>query len=219
MRASVQEVFGDPTLKGRTVAIQGFGKVASNLARHLKKEGACLLVAELHPQGQRRATEEFGARIVPPEAILEAPCDILAPCALGGVLNKDTIPRLRCRLVCGGANNQLLEEADGARLPEAGILYAPDYAVNAGGLINLSFELTRYDREAAMVKVGKIYETMLKIIAISKEQGLSTARTADWLAERRLEAARHARGTPTASNEARGPIGTSHLPNGPKESS
>ena len=193
MRACANEVFGDPSLKGRTVVIQGFGKVASNLARHLRDEGAALVVAEIYPPPQARARDEFGASIVPPGDVYDIPCDIFAPCALGGVINKETIPRLRCPIVAGGANNQLLEEADGERLHQAGILYGPDYLLNAGGLINLSFELTSYDAEAAMTKVGKICETMEKVIALSKAEGISTARTADLLAEQRLDAAREAK--------------------------
>ena len=193
MRACAAEVFGDPSLKGRTVAIQGFGKVASALARHLRDAGAALVVAEIYPESQARARDEFGVRIVPPDDIYDTPCDIFSPCALGGVINKETIPRLKCRIVAGCANNQLLEEADGARLHQAGILYGPDYLINAGGIINLSFELTRYDAQAAMAKVSKIYETMEKVIALSKAEGIPTARTADLLAEQRLEAAREAK--------------------------
>ena len=196
MRACAREVFGDPCLKGRTIVMQGFGKVASNLARHLRDEGANLVVAELYPQAQERAREEFGARLVSPDDLFDIPCDVFSPCALGGILNENTIPRLRCPIVAGGANNQLLEKADGDRLHEAGILYGPDYLLNAGGLINLSFELTHYDHEAAMMKTEKICDTMEKVIALAKAEGLPSARTADLLAEHRLDAARKSQEAP-----------------------
>ncbi|MEE9284690.1 MAG: Glu/Leu/Phe/Val dehydrogenase dimerization domain-containing protein, partial [Dehalococcoidia bacterium] len=150
MRACADDVFGDPSLSGRTVVMQGFGKVASSLARRLKDEGARLVVAEIVPQARERAAGEFGARIVAPDEIFDVEGHIFAPCALGGVLNDSTIPRLRCPIVAGSANNQLAEQADADRLEAAGILYAPDYAVNAGGIINLSFELTGYEPEVAM---------------------------------------------------------------------
>jgi len=190
MRACVREAFGDPSLAGRTVAIQGFGKVATHLARHLRQDGATLIVSEIDPGARQRAAEEFGARVASPHEVLAVPCDVLAPCALGGILNDDTIPRLRCRVVAGGANNQLREPADGDRLHRAGILYGPDYLLNAGGLINLSFELTGYDAEAAMARVSRIHDTMERVIALSKAEGISMARIADLLAERRLAAAR-----------------------------
>jgi leucine dehydrogenase len=190
MRACAREAFGDASLAGRTVAIQGFGKVASNLAGYLKKEGARIIACDVFGPSAERAQREFGAEIVEPSRILDAACDILAPCALGGVLNKDTIPHLRCRVVCGGANNQLAEPADGDRLEQRGILYAPDYLVNAGGIINLSFEMTRYDPEAAMNKVAGIHDTMQRVIQLSKQRGLSTSRTADLLAEERVAQAR-----------------------------
>ncbi len=190
MRACAREVFGDASLKGRTILIQGFGKVASNLASHLRDEGADLVVAELYPEARARARDEFRARIVGTDELFDIPCDIFAPCALGGVLNQDTIPRLKCPIVAGGANNQLLEKADGDRLHEAGILYGPDYLLNAGGLINLSYELTGYDADEAMRKVAKISDTMEKVIALSKAEGMTTARTADVLAQQRLDAAR-----------------------------
>ena len=190
MHACADDAFGDPSLSGRTVVIQGFGKVASNLARRLKDEGAELVVAEIASRARDRAAEEFHARIVRPDEIYDVEGDIFAPCALGGVLNDSTIPRLRCRIVAGSANNQLAERADADRLEAADILYAPDYAINAGGIINLSFELATYEPEIAMARVAKIHDTMAQVIAIAKNERLTTAAAADWLAEARLSAAR-----------------------------
>ena len=190
MRACAKEVFGTPSLTGRIVAIQGFGKVASNLAHYLKQDGARLIVSEVYPESARRAKEEFGAQIVEPDKIYDVPCDVFSPCALGGVLNPGTILRLKCRAVVGGANNQLGDLEDGDRLQARSILYGPDYLVNAGGLINLSFELTTYETKTAMAKVGAIYETMDRVIKLSKETHTSTARTAALLAEERVRQAR-----------------------------
>lgn len=193
MRACMQEAFGAPSLEGRTVAMQGFGKVASSLAGLLKDAGALLIVAEVREQARERARREFGARIAAVEDIYDAPCDVFSPCALGGVLNQRTIARLRCRVVAGAANNQLLEEADASRLGSRGIVYAPDYVANAGGVINLSCETPRYDAAAARTKTAQIFETTLQTIATAKRGGISTAEAANRVAEARLTAAREAR--------------------------
>ena len=192
MRACAQEVWGTDSLKGKTIAMQGFGKVASHLAVHLREQGVRLFVSEIDPKARERAQVEFGATILDPEDIHSCECDIFAPCALGGVLNSRTIPQLRCRIVCGAANNQLLEEVDGERLHRRGILYAPDYIVNSAGLINLSFELlsTGYDQEAAATKIVKIYDQVRRTIDISKAEGIPTSQAADRLAEERLATAR-----------------------------
>ena len=190
MRACADEVWGGPSLEGKTVALQGFGKVASQLAKHLLRDGASLVVAEPNPSAQLRAAEEFGARIVALDDIYDVECDIFAPCALGGALTEHTVPRLRCAIVVGGANNQLSGDEDGARLRDAGILYAPDYVVNAGGIINLSFELTAYDPDAAMARTARIYDTVKEVIAVAKREGIPTSTAADRIAERRLEQAK-----------------------------
>ncbi|MBI2867670.1 MAG: Glu/Leu/Phe/Val dehydrogenase [Chloroflexi bacterium] len=186
MQACAKEVWGAESLAGKRVLVQGFGKVASNLAKHLKEADAALLVAEVDPAARARAESEFGAALVDPQNALSTECDVLAPCALGGVLNSHTIPALRCAIVCGGANNQLLEPADGERLDQRSILYAPDYVVNAGGLINLSFELTGYNEQAATARVLRIRDTLEKLIALSKARCIPTAVAADRMAEERL---------------------------------
>ncbi|MBI2918187.1 MAG: Glu/Leu/Phe/Val dehydrogenase [Chloroflexi bacterium] len=190
MRACAQEVFGADSLQGKTVALQGFGKVASYLAGHLREAGASLVACDVSPRAAERAKKEFGARIVSPDEICDVECDIFAPCALGGVLNDSTIPRIKAPITCGGANNQLLEDRHAEALKERGILWAPDYVANAGGLINLSFEPTGYDEDAAHEKVSEIRQTMERIIAIAKAEGITTARAADRLVEQRLAAVR-----------------------------
>ena len=126
-----------------------------------------------------------------PEAIYDVPCEIFSPCAMGGSLSGATIPRLRCRVVAGSANNQLQTPEDGEELRRRGIVYAPDYVINAGGVINLSFEMGKpYDQEAALERVGRVRDAVARVIAISKERGISTARAADEMAEERLSSAR-----------------------------
>jgi len=191
MRACAKEAFGTDSLAGRTVALQGFGKVASYLAGHLKEAGARLIVCDIVEEKAKRAQEEFGAEVVPPDEIFDVACDIFSPNALGGVLNSETIPRLKCHIVCGGANNQLLEAEHGEELSRRGILYAPDYVANAGGVINISCEVeAAYSAERARQKTARIYQTMERVIAISKAEGIPTSQAADHIAEERIAAAR-----------------------------
>jgi len=193
IKACAKESFGSDSLRGRTVAIQGFGKVGSNLAGYLHNEGANLVVTDINEEAARRAKEESGATLVNSNEIYDVECDIFSPCALGGVLNRQTIPRLKCKIVAGGANNQLQEDEDGDLLQQRGILYAPDYIVNAGGIINLSVELTGYNPELARDQVAEIYKTMERVIALAKSDEISTARIADRLARDRIEEARKVR--------------------------
>ena len=194
IKACAKEVWGTDNLEGRVFAIQGYGKVASYLAHHLLKEKAKLIVADLSPKALERAREQGLQIVEDPKAIFDVQCDIFSPCALGGALNDQTIPRLKCKIVAGCANNQLLEEKHGEALQQQEILYAPDYIINAGGVINLSFEIDRpYDEEAATEKTARIYETIEQIIAISKKEGITTANAADRLAEKRIESVRQVR--------------------------
>ena len=134
----------------------------------------------------RRVTREFGARAVAPHEIYGAPAEIFAPCALGGIVNDDTIPQLRVQIVAGGANNQLLEERHGDILEERGILYAPDYVANAGGVINVYSELAGWDSQRSLRKADEIYSTVLGVFEIAKADGIPSYLAADRLAERRL---------------------------------
>jgi leucine dehydrogenase len=143
MRAVAAHLWGDPVLVGRTVAIQGVGKVGAALAEMLAGTGADLIVADVDSEKCADVAKRTGAVTVDPEKILEVPCDILAPCALGGALSGESIPRLECRTVVGSANNQLATRDDAARPAAAGILYAPDFVVNAGGIVNISWNSTQ----------------------------------------------------------------------------
>jgi leucine dehydrogenase len=186
MRACAHRVFGADSLKGRSVAIQGLGSVGSYLARYLKEEGAKLFGCDVDPDTIDRA-REIGVEIVPPAEIYDVDCQIFAPCALGAILNPKTLPRLKCKIVAGGANNQLEdEERDGRAIHERGILYAPDYVINAGGLINVYNELTGYRVERAMRMARAIYGTVAQVAAIAARQKISTRLAADRFAEERI---------------------------------
>ena len=191
MKACAEEVWGNDGLRGRTVAVQGYGKVASHLCEHLMEEDAHIVVTDVYEAAMDKA-RDMGLEVTSPDSILDVDCDIFAPCALGGVLNSKTIPQLRCRVVAGGANNQLLTEADGEELHRRGILYAPDYIVNAGGIINVEAELgdAGYSEERAREKTERIHEIMGSVIRTSQTQEISTAAAADHLAEERLNSVR-----------------------------
>jgi leucine dehydrogenase len=188
MRACAEEVFGSPSLEGHTVAVQGLGHVGYHLCRLLHDEGANLVVADVDKDARERAVREFGAKPVEPDEILLTPCDILAPCALGAVVNDDTLPDFRCSIIAGSANNVLAESRHGEALAERDILYAPDYVINAGGLINVAEELEGYNEERAKRGVMRIYDSMKKVIAIARRDGVQTYVAADTLALDRISA-------------------------------
>jgi leucine dehydrogenase len=188
MRACAEEVFGTDSLEGRTVAVQGLGHVGYHLCRLLHEEGARLVVTDLRPKVAERTAREFGAKPVEPDEILGIPCDILAPCAMGAVVNDRTLPRLRCRIIAGSANNILHEARHGEELAERSILYAPDYVINAGGLINVADELEGYNERRATKRVMRIRDSVQSIIAISKRDGVPTNVAADTLALERIAA-------------------------------
>ena len=191
MRACAEAVWGNDSLDGRRVAIQGFGNAASSLASHLVEAGAELIVTDIHDDALQRAADLPRTSLVTPDAIYDAECDVFAPCALGGVLNEATLPRLRCQVICGAANNQLSTPEDAHRLTKRGIVYAPDFIANAGGVTNVYFELGQpYDREAARAKTASIHETMQRVLAIADAEGVTTAEAANRLAEERLAAGR-----------------------------
>jgi len=187
--AAVLEATGSTDLAGKTVALQGLGSVGRGLAEHLVQAGAGLVAADVNRERLARAAAELGAEIVAPEEIYDVACDVFAPCALGGVLNDDTIPRLRCAVVAGAANNQLLDEhRHGEMLRERGIAYAPDYVINAGGVINISCELRPggYDLELAEQRVHEIPKTLARVFARARERGMTTHAAAQVLAEAAL---------------------------------
>ncbi len=189
IQASAKERWGSDDLTGKTVAIQGCGSVGRYLATELHEAGAKLIVTDIDPARAKSVASETGATVVEPDAIYDAEADIFAPCALGGIINDDTVPRLKVEIVAGGANNQLLEERHGSALERRGILYAPDYVANAGGVINVYREVAGWDSEHALKKADEIYDTLLGVFEIAKSEKMHSYEAADRLAERRL---RHA---------------------------
>jgi leucine dehydrogenase len=188
MRACAEEAFGSPSLEGRTVAVQGLGHVGYHLCELLHDKGANLMVTDLREEMVDQAVREFGAKPVEPAEILTVPCDILAPCALGAVVNDISLPNFRCSIIAGSANNILLEARHGEALAERGILYAPDYVINAGGLINVADELEGYDQTRATKRVAHIYDSLRSIIAIARRDDVPTNVAADTLALERIDA-------------------------------
>ncbi|MBE3580666.1 MAG: Glu/Leu/Phe/Val dehydrogenase [Thermoanaerobacteraceae bacterium] len=186
MKATALVVWGNDSLKGKVVAVQGLGHVGYALCRYLAEEGARLIVTDLDPAAVDRVVGEFGATAVAPGDIYGVDCDIFSPNALGGIINDETIPQFKCRVVVGAANNQLKEERHGDILREKGIFYAPDYIVNAGGVINIAEELRGYDRERALKKAAGIYDRVLKVFKIAEEQNIPTYIAADRMAEERI---------------------------------
>jgi leucine dehydrogenase len=187
MQAAAKFRWGSDSLRGKTVAIQGCGHVGYYLAGELARAGAKLLVADVDPHKARRIEEDYAAVAVAPESIVAAQADVFSPCALGGILNDETIPQLQTELVVGGANNQLLEPRHGDQLEERGILYAPDYAANAGGVINgCCREMLGWDEAYTLAKVDAVYETLLNIFEIAAREKVPTYQAADRLAEERL---------------------------------
>lgn len=188
MKATADEVYGTPDLEGKTVAIQGVGHVGYHLAKHINEEGGNLIVTDIKQENIDKVVEDFGAEVVEPDEIFGVDCDIFAPCALGAVINDDTIPQLKSDIVCGAANNVLKDEGKhGDKLDEIGILYGPDYIANAGGVINVYDELQGYNRDRAINRASKIYDNMKKVIEISKRDNIPTYKAADIMAEERIE--------------------------------
>jgi leucine dehydrogenase len=188
IQASAKWRWESGDLAGRTVAIQGCGNVGFYLAKELDEAGAKLVVSDIDADRVKRVVAETGATAVGPEEIYGQRADIFAPCALGGIINDETIPQLKVEIVAGGANNQLLEERHGDELERRNILYAPDYVANAGGVINVYSELAGWDVERARRKAGEIHDTVLSIFEIARTDGVPTYVAADRLAERRLKA-------------------------------
>lgn len=189
IQASVAHVFGSDDLSGRSVLVQGVGSVGSVLARRLLADGARVLVSDLDPD--RVAALSGDAETVDPPDVYGTECDVFAPCATGGVLNAETIPRLRCRIVAGAANNQLATAEDGARLHAAGILYAPDYAVNSGGVLHLAgLEALGWSRSDLATRLAGIGDTLAEILAEAEAEGITPAGAAEALVRRRLAAPR-----------------------------
>ena len=173
------------------MAIQGFGRVGSALAKNLKGEGVQITVSDIMAEAVDCAHKEFDAEIVDPDAIYDVECDIFSPCAYPEVLNSKTIPRLKCKIVAGSANNQLQdEEKHSQELQQRGILHAPEYVISAGGVINMTSEIGGYKLEVARSKILNIPQTLENIFSIAKSEGITTTQAADKLAEYRIQQAR-----------------------------
>ncbi|MFN0120927.1 MAG: Leu/Phe/Val dehydrogenase [Blastocatellia bacterium] len=186
MQAAARHRWGTDELAGRTVMLQGCGNVGFQLAKELSQLGAKLLVADPDVAKTQRAVVAFGATAIAPADVFGAQADIFAPCALGEILNAQTIPQLRVGIIAGAANNQLSGEQDGETLRQRGILYAPDYVINAGGIISGGVDLAGWDIAGGRQKVEDIYQTTLTVLALAEAQGIAPQRAADQLAERRL---------------------------------
>lgn len=195
LQATVKAVFGSDELAGKTVAIQGLGNVGYSLAEQLHAHGVKLVVTDINQDALKRAHDELDAKVVSPAEIFDVDCDVFSPCALGAIINDDTVDRLRCAAVAGSANNQLAEERHGDRLQARSILYAPDYVINSGGVINVADELEGYNAERAKKKVDGIYDVMTQLYSNAKRDNIPTYVAADRLAEARIEQMRKVRST------------------------
>lgn len=190
LRAVAEVAFGESTLKGRHVVVQGVGKVGSGVARKLADEGAHLTLADLNADAARALADELRADLVDASDAARIPCDVFSPCALGPVVTPATIDAFKCRAIAGAANNQLETPAMGRALADAGIVYAPDYVINAGGLINVEDELHGYDGARAHAKAAAIADTLREIFRIADNDGITPSEAADRLAESRIRGAR-----------------------------
>jgi leucine dehydrogenase len=186
MGTVLEELDGARSLAGKRVVVDGVGHVGSHLARLLAEADARVAVADVKADRVDALVRDIGAEPLAVDRALEEPCDVVAPCALGGALNETTIPRLRCRAVCGAANNQLADAAADDALAARGILYAPDFVVNAGGIINLAEEFVGYDRERARKRTAQIADTVAQVFTLAREQGVPPGRAAEQLARRRI---------------------------------
>jgi leucine dehydrogenase len=187
MKAGAEATWGTDSLAGKRILVQGTGKVGNHLMELLEAEGVHLLVSDVNGDAVARAAERFHAQIAPPDDIFDVDCDIFSPNALGNVLNGATIPRLRCQLVCGGANNQLGDEHDGELLHRRGIVYAPDYVVNSGGVISAESEILHAPRARAEGVARRVGETTRRVLALARREDIPTNVAANRLAEERLE--------------------------------
>ncbi len=192
IKACLKEEFGSAKLEGIRVAVSGVGHVGSALCEMLVKEGAILTICDIDEESTKRVSELTGAKIVKPEEIYDVECDVFAPCALGAVINDNTLARLKCRIIAGCANNVLEDsQKHGTQLHEMGLIYAPDYVINAGGLINVYQERIGYNKEASMAAIDLIFDRVREIIRESKDTNTPTYLVADRMAERRIEMMRN----------------------------
>lgn len=192
IEASVTKAFGSRSLKGKTVAVQGVGSVGFELCKLLTEAGASIVYTDVSERGIQKMKESFPhAKFVAPNEIFSTACDVYAPCALGASINDETIPQLKCKIVAGAANNQLKEDRHGLVLKEKGILYAPDYLVNAGGVMNVSIEFEGWADSKSRRMIDTIYDKTLEVFRISEEQNIPVNKAADVMAENRISSMRN----------------------------
>ncbi len=189
MKASAKETWGSDSLSGKKVLVQGIGHVGEVLVEHLTKEGAKVYIHDISEERLKAVAAKYKAEVVSPDTMFDLDIDVYAPCALGATVNDDTLAKLKCKIICGAANNQLADEQKhGELVGKKGILYAPDYVVNAGGIINVYYELEGYNRERALAHAEKIYATTSNIFQLAKKEGIPTYMAANRLGEQRIEA-------------------------------
>lgn len=196
IRASLQHTYGSANLRGRSVAVQGVGSVGANVVKRLVEAGASVAIADTDQNKVDRLVRAYPeVSVLSVHEIHAQPVDVYCPCALGAILNEKTLPELRCKIVCGAANNQLANESCGDLVAKHGILYAPDYVVNAGGLIAYADSYTPggFQRQRALGTVERIYDTLERIFALSQQQEITTSRAADLVAEQRIASVRQAK--------------------------
>jgi valine dehydrogenase (NAD+) len=196
MRASADHVWGSPSLRGRRVGIAGVGKVGRHLVEHMLDEGASVVVTDIDPRALERIQAAHPGVDVAADAdgLIRSDLEVYAPCALGGVLNDATVPLLAAKIVCGAANNQLAHPGVEKQLDDRGILYAPDYVVNSGGVIQVADEILGFDMDRARRKAGQIFDTTHRIFTLAAEDGVPPSVAADRLAERRMAEVSRLRG-------------------------
>ena len=189
MKACAKVQFGSDSLEGKTIAVQGVGHVGEYLVKHLAAEKANVVITDIHEETLKRVANQYGVKVVAPSEIYDVPMDIYAPCAMGATINDETLSRLKCSIISGAANNQLaIEQKHGLEVMNRGIIYAPDYTINAGGVINCFSEVEGLSSEWAHTKAGEIYTTILNIIHRSKEANIPTYQIANKMAEERIAA-------------------------------
>jgi leucine dehydrogenase len=195
VQASCLKVFGDKSTKGKVVALQGAGSVGTYLGEHLAKDGAKVFVCDINEKNVAQFLERVpNSEAVSIDEIYDVDADIYSPCALGATINDNTIDRLKCKVIAGAANNQLAENRHGQILKEKGVLYAPDYLINAGGLMNVSIEFEGWSEDKAIRMVDSIFDTTLNVFKISDEQNIPVYQATDILAESRIEAIKNIKG-------------------------
>lgn len=188
MKASAKEAFGTESLAGKKILVQGTGHVGESLVSHLSKENAKVYIHDVNEERLKMVANQYNAEVVNADTMFDLDLDIYAPCALGGTINDHTLSKLTCKIICGAANNQLADEKKhGELLLSKGILYAPDFVVNAGGIINVYYELKGYNKQRAMAHAEKIYDTTWAIFQTAKTQQIATYAAANKIAEQRIE--------------------------------